>query len=485
MRLRRRIFRQFLAVALIPSCIIAVAAWYLLDRGIDQATRQLAPQTPDRTINSLRLSEARLQQAVEAYLMHAVDPTSDSLLDWQVVIDGGKTISVYSKSSRTFRIDSVLRAATVHPGPIRHLEQNGLIIGAAVERSGKIVAGGFIFDAEYLSGFDAAASSLSQSRNFQNMMPGFVFFIAAAGAVIVIIVIAAALFFSGRLARSVTMPLERLTDITAAVARGTRPEIESIAGSDEIVRLTDSFQQMMADLDQSRSRLIAAERVAAWQEFARRLAHELKNPLTPIALSLYRIEKRLQESGRFDDFKEPFEAIKAEVEHLQRMAADYSSLAHLPEPKAIFFDFGRVVRDVTALYAAQMEPFQVDIRIAEPSLEISGDPDRLREVMVNIIKNALEFTPVSGRISIAAGREGTAVYFAVTNDNKDGALSDAALRQATRPYFTTRPGGTGLGLAIAEKIIIDHKGQLMLHADDSRTEVRFEIPATTISGDNL
>lgn len=479
MRLRHRIFRQFIALALIPSLIVAAAAYFLLDRAIDQATRQLTPEAPDRTINSLRLSEARLQQMVES-LLSASDignNLNDSLLDWRLVVDHRKIVSLHVKNDRSIGSDSLFFAGELHPGSIRRMVQKRLILGAAVEKSGLIIAGGFIFDSEYLSGFDAAASSLSQSRSFQNILPGFVMFITATGAVVVVTVVIIAFLLSRRLSRLVTRPLERLTEMTSAVARGERPQAAAVAGSDEIVRLADSFQKMMADLDDSRARLMAAQRVAAWQEFARRMAHELKNPLTPISLSLYRIEKKLSESGRYEEFREPFEAITAEVEHLQRMAADYASLAHLPSPKVTNFDFNRLARELLELYAVQLESFRLENLVGAPSFDISGDPDRLREAMVNIIKNALEFTPSGGVITIATGRTGAAVYFAVTNDNKEDSIDESSLRQATMPYFTTRPGGVGLGLAIAEKIIIDHQGQLTLRSREGRTEARFEIPA--------
>jgi len=481
MRLRTRIFRRLVIIALIPTIIIALAAFYFLSKAIEQSSAWLSVSSPDRTINSLRLTETRLQEAAQAYLtdldidkIHA----SDSLFDWWVIIANGEITETYNRSAFKSDVDSLLRTAKYEPEFIRQVIGDYLIVGAAVNHPNGIVAGGFILDREYLSGFDAASSALRENRRFQNLMPGFILFLGVAGATILVFIIIGAYFLSRRLSASVTTPLEHLTAVTAAVARGGAPAAISITGTEEISRLAETFNRMIVDLEESRRRLAAAERVAAWQEFARRMAHELKNPLTPISLSLYRIKKSLQENGLYDRFAESIEAIAAEVAHLERLASDYSSLSKLPGPKMKSFELTALVREVINLHAAQLENYAFTEELPVEAVTIEADPDHLRQVMVNLIKNAIEFTAPGKKIDIRVTVDRQNAAFAVANEGGD--INEADLRSAKMPYFSTRQGGSGLGLAVSEKIIIDHGGSLTIGLENGLTVARFNIPRRRI-----
>lgn len=479
MLLRTKIFRHLLLFALVPSLLIAVVFFYLQSRIVAPADRYIASFSPDRIINALRLGESRLQETARSMLtgIDPRDPTTVSIpLDWMAVIDSGIVTIIKMRSTVAVSIDSLFGPDLDVSAGIRRVIGRNLFIGACVEREGGILAGGFALDHQYLDGFESATVSLSQRRFYTNLRPAFTIFSAATGAAVLVIVIGLAWVLSRRLSASVTTSLERLAAMTAAVARGERPAETVPAATEEIRRLRDTFQKMLADLDENRARLMAAERVAAWQEFARRLAHELKNPLTPLALSVYRLRNRLREGPDYDRCADPLDALDAEVAHLKRLADDYSSLAHLPEPKFIRFRFDRLVQELVELHATQLERFRFDNRCGSEPVEITGDPDRLREVIVNLVKNALEFARPDGRIIVETARTAAAVRFLMANENRDDAPSADDLQQATRPYVTTRPGGTGLGLAISEKIIIDHGGRLKLETDGRFTQASFELP---------
>ncbi len=479
MLLRTKIFRHLLFFALVPSLVIAAVSLYLQSRIITPADRYIASFSPDRTINALRLSEARLQEAARAVLAE-LDPrrleTEAAGLDWLIVIDSGSATAVKMPSGGAIQVDSLLGSEMFSSSAIRRVIGKSLFLGAWVDRDGRKLAGGFALDPHYLNGFETATVSLSQGRLYSNLRPAFTMFSAIAGAAVLLIVIVLAWLLSRRLSGSVTTPLEQLTAMTAAVARGERPAGVTSAGTEEIRHLAETFHRMVADLEENRTRLVAAERVAAWQEFARRLAHELKNPLTPLGLSVYRLRKKLQEREDYQRYADSIEALDAEVAHLQRLADDYSSLARLPEPKFVRFRFDRLVREMVELYASQLDGFRFEDKTDAEPIEIQGDPDRLREVMVNLIKNALEFARPGGRIIIATSRRDNIVRFVVADEINGGPVPDADLQRATMPYVTTRPGGTGLGLAISEKIVIDHGGILKLEAAGVFTEASFEIP---------
>ena len=180
MFLRTKIFRQLVLFALIPSVIIAALAYYFLQEAIDQTSTWLAVSSPDRTINSLRLTETRLQETARRYL-ESVDSRAvsnlDSLLDWRLVLENGRTVDFHRNIDGPVSLDSVLQAGRYEPGMIRHLADRYLIIGAAVQRDNWVIAGGFVFDREYLDGFRAVSATLKESRRFQNLLPGFILFL--------------------------------------------------------------------------------------------------------------------------------------------------------------------------------------------------------------------------------------------------------------------------------------------------------------------
>jgi nitrogen fixation/metabolism regulation signal transduction histidine kinase len=477
MRLRTRIFRRLVLVALVPAIIVIAISGYITTMTIDQTSSWLEVASPDRTINSLRLIETRLQEMASEYLStsQGVDVASlDSAFDWRVIIENGRLVDAFGNFDFYWEFDSTFQAGVFDSGMVRRVIRGHLIVGASAEWEGRTVACGFTFDREYLSGFEAASATLRESRRSRVVMSGFVLFLAFAGALVLILIIVAAYFLSRRISASITTPLEQLTMVTAAIARGDKPQSISVTGTEEISRLTDTFNRMMVDLDESRKRLVAVERVAAWQEFARRMAHELKNPLTPISLSLYRIKNSLEKSGQYDRYSDSIEAISAEVDHLQRMADDYSSLAKLPEPKPTEFEFTALAREVFQLHAAQLESYDFKEILPSEPISIDGDPDHLRQVMINLVKNAVEFTPPGKRIIISVTVNEQAVAFAVANEGEG--VTEADLKAAKRPYFSTREDGLGLGLAISEKIIIDHGGNLTLDLADRLTVATFSIP---------
>ena len=483
MLLRTKIFRHLVLFALIPPVVMGLVAYYMVNRAVDQAETLLASSAPDRTINSLRLMEDYLQESLREYLLRRERADSvdiSSFLHWRAVKKNGQ-IQIYTDLARW--IDSLGVILPDQSGPIRKVMGSNLIIGYAVRTDSGIVAGGYIFDREYLSGFEAASQSLSESREYKNILPAFILFAGATMVVVLLAVLSAAFFLSRRLSASITNPLERLDLFAGAMAKGDNlPHLE-FTGTEEVVNLSRTFNRMAEDLEHSRRRLMAVERVAAWQGFARHMAHELKNPLTPISISLYRIQKKLQGSGGYEQYAEAFEAITAEVKHLRRLAADYSSLAGLPEPKFISLDFDRLAGEVVKLFEAQLAEFNFDNKLSGDAGEMDGDPDRLREVMVNLLNNAIAFAPEGGLIRVANGRETESIWLTVANENSDRAAAEVNLASAKMPYFSTREGGSGLGLAVSEKIILDHGGTLSLRMRGEMTEARFEIPINQSMGD--
>ncbi|MCK5126116.1 MAG: GHKL domain-containing protein [candidate division Zixibacteria bacterium] len=471
MLFRTKIFRHLVLFSIIPSLILAVSAYFLLNLAVEQTGTWLSGSAPDRTINAMRFSEDRLQEIARKIVL-SESHTTDTLLDW--CTNGGKFFCEESYGKIADSIHNIIRAAAQSSGPIREFYREIIIIGYAYSKDDSLIAGGFILDEQYVTGLNAATVSLRESRQYTNIMPGFILFLITGVGVILVLVITIAYWLSRRLSASITIPLEQLMVASKEMGRGETVSLIQLTGTEEVRNLALSFTKMSEELEVNRKKLMAAERVSAWQEFARRMAHELKNPLTPISLSLYRIKKRLEKSGDFGPYQDSVEAIAAELAHLERMANEYSSLAKLPESHLQKMNFGKLLLEIINLHQVQLEAFDFRHNLDSKEMIIDGDRDRLREVMVNILKNALEFCIVGGTIELTTHLDNGLLVVVLWNETEH--VSDKALQSAKLPGFTTRKGGSGLGLAISEKIIIDHGGTLQISGTEGSTIVKIELP---------
>lgn len=269
----------------------------------------------------------------------------------------------------------------------------------------------------------------------------------------------AAMVFGVVIARRMTRPIEALTEAASSIASGSLDARVTESASGEVGELVEVFNRMTSDLRQTTEQLLATERIAAWQEVARRLAHEIKNPLTPIRMSLETLlAAGAEDSPHFRQlFRESAGVILEEVERLRRIVDEFSRFARLPKPKLEPFALAPWLGQVLSLYGAPRPGIQLERNL---SLEVSvrGDRDQLTQVLVNLLKNAEEAIAGPGRIEVRALQAGAEVAIEV-EDNGPGIPAELRAR-IFEPYFTTKSGGSGLGLAIAARICQEHGGRL-------------------------
>ena len=229
------------------------------------------------------------------------------------------------------------------------------------------------------------------------------------------------------------------------------------------------------------TQLLQAQRQAAWGEVARRLAHEIRNPLTPIQLSAERMRRKLMaglEAREAELLDRSTQTIVQQVEAMKQMVAAFSEYAKVPEMHISEFDLGAMVRQVSDLYHAQDPRVAFGLSLDPRAGSLAADPGRIRQLLNNLLTNSLE--ALDGRpnpvIMIETQRVGDQVALTVV-DNGPG-FQGGLLEQAFDPYVTTKPKGTGLGLAIVRRIVEEHGGTVEVdNAPQGGARVRITLPA--------
>jgi nitrogen fixation/metabolism regulation signal transduction histidine kinase len=282
----------------------------------------------------------------------------------------------------------------------------------------------------------------------------------------------AALLTAVLLASGIARPVRELADAARRLASGERADTSLITSRGELGELAAAFSALGADLEASRARLVQAERVAAWREMARRLAHELKNPLFPIQLSLETLRRAADappgRAGRpFQElFRETSDTMLEALGSLRRVVDEFSEFARLPRPRFEPTDLNELARQVLALYRPRAGKVRVEERLDPELPSVPADRDLIARALGNLVANALDAMPAGGTLTLRSRAEAGHARLEV-EDSGPGIADDDRKRLFT-PYYTTRPGGTGLGLAIVQGIAADHQGRVELRSEPGR-----------------
>jgi two-component system nitrogen regulation sensor histidine kinase NtrY len=287
-------------------------------------------------------------------------------------------------------------------------------------------------------------------------------------------------------ASRVTRPLRDLASSVREVAGGNWDTRASVSSSDEVGQLARDFNGMTEQLREQRHRMIQAERVAAWRELARRLAHELKNPLFPLQITIENLQRSRDASpDQFDEvFRESTSTLLAELGHLKTIIGSFSDFAKMPAPQLEPVDVNQIARDVLQLFEAQLRapgqpPVETKLELEAVLGEVPADPDQLRRALRNLVLNALDAMPQGGVLTIRTSRHEGKVALEVS-DTGEGLTPEECDRLFT-PYYTTKQHGTGLGLAIVQSVVSDHKGTITVHSEPGHgTTFRIELGTANV-----
>ncbi len=293
-----------------------------------------------------------------------------------------------------------------------------------------------------------------------------------------LLVLLLSLSAAGLLSRRLTQRLELLSDGARRIGAGDWSARVPLRGRDEIARLGTAFNDMAAGLGEQQRRLADLERMAAWREMARSLAHEIKNPLTPISLMVQEMRDRYpgSDAGYEGFLAESGRIIEEEIESLRRLSREFSEFARTPEMQRCRADLAALLEDLTRLYGSVPVNLRIDPRLPD----FDFDAEQLRRVFSNLFENALAAMaglPEAERgidLSVTVAGERVRVDF---RDRGPGVPTEIAAR-IFEPHFSTKGGGMGLGLALVRSVCTLHGGDVRLLEGEAGAHFMVELPLT-------
>jgi signal transduction histidine kinase len=278
----------------------------------------------------------------------------------------------------------------------------------------------------------------------------------------------------------VTRPVWALAQGAEKVAAGNWNVTVPVSSGDEIGRMALAFNHMTHELVAQRERLLQSERVAAWRELARRLAHELKNPLFPLQITVENMQRA--HTGAPEQFPEVFRegtgTLLTELAQLKQIIGRFSDFAKMPAPQVESINLNEVVNAALKFFEAQFADSHVTATAELDSRlpPVSADPEQIARALRNLILNAIDAMPGGGRLTIRTATVSGSVRLEVA-DTGQGLTAEECSRLFT-PYYTTKTHGTGLGLAIVQSVVSDHHGRISVESEPGKgTVFRIELAA--------
>ena len=287
--------------------------------------------------------------------------------------------------------------------------------------------------------------------------------------------------FASRLTRPIINLITASEKISAGDLNAKVPEITA---DEEFKKLNENFNSMIKKLKKQQDKLLLSERYSAWEDVARKLAHEIKNPLTPIQLSIDRIrEKYLDKVGNGSkDFSIYLNTISKQIKDIEHLVTEFSDFARMPKPILKKVNLNQIISESLKLHELSESKIKFVLTQVKESNYIFGDEEQLGRVFVNLIKNSIESiyekknknVDFKGKIDIDIRDDSDYIYATVIDNGVGFARVDK--EKMLTPYFTTKKNGTGLGLAIVSKIISDHNSVIFFKAINDGAKVEIIIP---------
>ncbi len=274
-----------------------------------------------------------------------------------------------------------------------------------------------------------------------------------------------------------TRPIYKLTWVADRLADGDFSARVNYNGRGELGNLIDTFNKMAADLEDYRNKIVETERLSAFTMMARKVAHEIKNPLTPIRIAVEDLRRAFTKAdSKFaEDFDRSTTTVLQEVQSLSKIVEEFSEFAKFPPPVLAPDDLNKIVEATLSLYGKELDEGTLKADLSSKPIPVFADRNQIKRAALNLIKNSLEAIPPRGHVTLRTfSSDRTATL--IIADNGPG-LSIQARENLFSPYFTTKPGGSGLGLVIVKKIVSEHEGRIKIGSStEGGTAAILELP---------
>jgi two-component system nitrogen regulation sensor histidine kinase NtrY len=460
-------FERNIAAALVLATVVPLlgALWLAAGLAEQDLTLGLSPRVVDRLAAVPGIYGELFQAKKQLFAEQAREAARR--------LPAGKEAVRLHLEAAVARTPGMLRATLVLP--------NGRIIAEAKARSaepaeqwrtaaarvnlpgGTVLECTFAVDARLFAELDEARSLAEQTRQLDRLRDSIQrSYLLSYGTLLAVL----SLFAAGAgiwLARRTTRRVDALVAAVRRLAAGDLTvRVDERGARDEIAALSSAFNDMVREVRESRDRIVYLEKISGWQDVARRLAHEIKNPLTPIQLAFQELEARWKRSPQDASFGPLLatsgEIVREEIATLQRLVADFTSFARLPEAAPEPADLGEVVEDFIRTSPQLAEQATVEIVRTGPC-PVAVDKVLMRRVLANLATNAVEASrPEKARIFLGVSRSRSQALLTVSDEGPG--IEPADRERIFDPYFTTKQEGTGLGLAIVKKIVLQHGGDI-------------------------
>ncbi len=440
--LATRLTEENLAVGLNPRVVERLESTPALYRDLFQARKQLYAEQARAIALGLPSSPARLERYLESALARTPRLRRAALLS-----PDGEAIAEAEASAPN--AEGEWRAA-----PARVTLPTGEVLECT-----------FAIEARFFAELDEARE-LAETYQSAAALRGDIqrSYVRAFGLVLVAFALLAGVAGTW-LARRTTRRVGDLVRAVDELARGNlEVSVDPGRTADEVADLARAFNAMVREVRESRDRIVYLEKISGWQEVARRLAHEIKNPLTPIQLAFQQLEARWRaEPAAGEPFgrllAESGEIVREEIGTLQRLVEDFSSFAKLPEVRPEPADLADFVEEFLRTSPQIAESADVEVRGGSGGTPVAIDRTLMRRVLANLVRNAEEAArPTRARIHIGVGRDRNRAVLTVADEGPG--IAPEVRSRIFDPYFTTKSDGTGLGLAIVKKIVLQHGGDI-------------------------
>ncbi len=490
----------FLLVLLIPAVIATLFTKYLLTiertgMDVDQKVEAVLQETTKiaydiiekageecKSIAETISDNKEIPNALESkkrlqMLIDDVISSSDYLFVTIVSLSENKYSIIFSNSSEDVSIsDSVMKRFTQSEDSF-FVQEKDNVYGVAPILNGDKIVGAVLVHQKLKQELVKNIIDLQNLLSVYALREDLETFIwmGVTGLIVVLAVIGVIL--AALLARSVTKPILSLVDGMKEVSKGNLDHRVEVLGKDEIAVLIGSFNSMTSQLKASREKLARVERLAAWRDVARRIAHEIKNPLTPIQLSMYRLKKNLGSEKYLQIFEECYDSIITEVENLRNMVTEFSNFARMPKPRMTNSSINEIIETALNLYTNLPENISIKMDLADNLAQVKIDNDQIRQVLHNIMGNAVDAMSEGGEIRIKTYQDSDNTIAIEISDTGCG-MSEEVLQKIFTPYFTTKEKGTGLGMSIVAQIVEEHGGEINIESKEGfGTKVTIKLKA--------